>query len=327
MRLLVANHSSYPRVGEGREAQRVRRAYAQRERGKIDDAGYEDVVGDYVAEIIREQEEAGVELVTDGQVGWYDAVSRPTSRLDGIKIDGLLRFFDTNYLVRQPEVVGSISGSFGLADDHRRAAGATSSEVKAVVTGPYTLARHSILSDGADVASVTAAYAEAAAQDVSALAEAGARIIQVEEPSLLAHPDDASLVREALERIAGAKGAARISLVTYFGRATPLLDEIFSMPADIFGFDLTYDPDLAGALEGAERPLALGLLDARNTKPDDVETTARTVDKIAEAVAARGVDELHLQPSCGLEYLPRDRAKRKLERMQQIREAVTKVGT
>lgn len=327
MRLRMANHSSYPRVGEGREAQRVRRAYAQRERGKIDDAGYTDVVGDVVTEIIKEQEEAGVDLVTDGQVGWYDLVSRPTSRLDGIKIDGLLRFFDTNYLVRQPEVVGKISGSFGLADDYRRASGVTSSEVKAVVTGPYTLARHSILSDGADVASVTAAYAEAAAQDVSALAEAGARIIQVEEPSLLAHPDDAALVRDALERIAGAKGGARISLVTYFGRATPMLDEIFSMPADIFGFDLTYDPDLAGALENADRPLALGLLDARNTKPDDIETTARTVETIAEAVAARGVDELHLQPSCGLEYLPRDRAKRKLERMQQIREAATKVGT
>jgi methionine synthase II (cobalamin-independent) len=46
-----------------------------------------------------------------------------------------------------------------------------------------------------------------------------------------------------------------------------------------------------------------------------------------DALGSRGVDEVHLQPSCGLEFLPRDRAKRKLERMREIRDAISKAGS
>ena len=330
MRLVCANHSSYPRVGEGRQAQRVRRAYAQRETGKIDDAGYLEVVRDYVAEIVAEQSEAGVEVVTDGQVGWYDLVSHLAYPLDGIEIGGLLRFSDTNYLVRTPEIIGEVSGTIGLADDFRYLASVTSGTPKAVVTGPYTMARYSLIrSNGSDIASLAMQYAEVLGAEVAALADAGATIVQVEEPSLVAHPGDADLVRRALETVTKGKGSARISLVTYFGDAAPLYGELLKMPADILGFDLTYSPGLADLLvrETPDRPVAIGAIDGRNTKLDDVTQTARTVDRIAEALAAKGVDEVHLQPSCGLEYLPRDRALRKLERMRQIADACEKVGT
>jgi methionine synthase II (cobalamin-independent) len=49
---------------------------------------------------------------------------------------------------------------------------------------------------------------------------------------------------------------------------------------------------------------------------------ARQIAGIIDAAARRGVDEVHLQPSCGLEYLPRERAKRKLERLREIADAV-----
>src|SRR5439155_2782375 len=130
--------SSYPRVASGTSGTRLRRAYASRETGKLTDADYDEVARDYTAEIIREQEEAGVELVTDGLVTWYDLMSRPASRLAGVEARGLVRFFDTNTYVRQPEVVGKVEGSFGLADDFARAAPSVTTELKAVVTGPYT---------------------------------------------------------------------------------------------------------------------------------------------------------------------------------------------
>src|SRR4051812_40065628 len=100
MRVVLANHSSYPRVASGTGGTRLRRAYANRETGKITDADYDEVARDYVAEIIREQEKAGVELVTDGIVTWYDLISRPASRLAGVEIAGIVRFFDTNTYVR-----------------------------------------------------------------------------------------------------------------------------------------------------------------------------------------------------------------------------------
>ena len=62
--------------------------------------------------------------------------------------------------------------------------------------------------------------------------------------------------------------------------------------------------------------MALGAVDGRNTKLDDVDEVARASIAVLEALDARGVQEVHIQPSCGLEFLPRDRAKRKLERMR-----------
>jgi methionine synthase II (cobalamin-independent) len=79
--------------------------------------------------------------------------------------------------------------------------------------------------------------------------------------------------------------------------------------------------------EGADRPIALGAIDGRNTKLDDTKVVAQSVDRVMEALDSRGVAEVHLQPSCGLEFLPRDRAKRKLERMREIADTVTKATT
>jgi 5-methyltetrahydropteroyltriglutamate--homocysteine methyltransferase len=267
--------------------------------------------------------------VTDGQVHWYDLVSHIGSRLDGTQVNGLLRFFDTNYLVRQPEVIGDLAGRVGLADDYGYAASVASAELKAVITGPYTLARYSIIKDSAyaDVGQLAMGYAERLADEVKALAEAGCRLVQIEEPSLVTHPEDAELVRRTLQRATAFKGSARISLVTYFGDAGQIFGELLNMPADMLGFDLTYSPGVIGLIaEGCDRPVALGAIDGRNTKLDDTETVARTIDRVVSALDTRGVEEVHVQPSCGLEYLPRDRAQRKLTRLREIGDAITKVG-
>ena len=80
----------------------------------------EETERSYIAEVIKEQEDAGLDLVTDGQVYWYDVVAHPASRLDGTETRGIVRFFDTNTYVRQPEVTGPIAGTFGLAADYAR---------------------------------------------------------------------------------------------------------------------------------------------------------------------------------------------------------------
>ncbi|MGH7859139.1 MAG: hypothetical protein ACREQY_17570 [Candidatus Binatia bacterium] len=329
MRLVCANHSSYPRVAEGPRGQRVRRAYTRRERGEIDDAGYAEVVRDYAREVVAEQQDAGCEIVTDGQVGWYDLVSHQARGLDGVRIGGLHRFFDTNYLVRQPEVAGPVSGSYGLADDFAFLAGVTPATPKAVVTGPYTMARHSILTGNGGFPALVAQYAEVTRAEVAALAAAGATLVQIEEPSLLQHPDDAALVRGALTTATAEKGGARVSLVTYFGDAAAVYRELVDMPVDMLGFDLTYSPGLPDLVAAAPPPVpvALGAVDGRNTKLDDTEAVGRVVQRVTDALGAKGIDEVHLQPSCGLEYLPRDRALRKLERMREIAEAASKVGS
>ncbi|MEX2395269.1 MAG: hypothetical protein WD826_12410, partial [Actinomycetota bacterium] len=260
MQILLANHSTYPRVGEGAQAQRLRRAYADRETGKIDDAGWDEIARSYVAEVIAEQESAGLDVVTDGLVYAYDVVSHPASRLENVSIGGIVRFFDTNTYVRQPEVNGTPAGSFGLASDFARAKPLATKELKQVVVGPYTLAKHSIIQGNGDgLHRVALAYADALANDLAELATAGATIVQIDEPSLLRNPEDAELVRQLLQR-ATANTTIKTVLTTFFGDATPVYGELIQMPVDVLGFDLIYGPTLVDAIVATPpgKSLALG---------------------------------------------------------------------
>ena len=327
MRIVCANHSSYPRVAGDPKGQRLRRAYAKRETGDLDDAGYADVVTGYVAEILKEQEDAGCDVVTDGIVGWYDLINRPSTNLDGVKSAGIVRWFDTNTYVRQPEIVSHPSGTFGLAAAYAEASKAATKPVKAILPGPYTLARHSIITGNGDLTSLAAAYADATAAEIAELGKAGCTLLQIEEPSLLKFPDDAVVVRNALIRATKDRGDVKISLVTYFGDAMPIYGELINMPVDMLGFDLTYGPKVGEliAAQPPDVPVQIGALDGRNTKLDDTEQVASVVGRIAEALDTKGVGEVHLSSSCGLEFLPRDRAKRKLERMREIADVVSGV--
>jgi methionine synthase II (cobalamin-independent) len=72
------------------------------------------------------------------------------------------------------------------------------------------------------------------------------------------------------------------------------------------------------AARGTAKTLGLGLLDGRNTRLDDVAAAARLIERIAKAA---NPGSAHLTTSCGLEYLPRDRARLKLGRLAEMRAA------
>ncbi|GBC85924.1 hypothetical protein HRbin11_02385 [bacterium HR11] len=85
--------------------------------------------------------------------------------------------------------------------------------------------------------------------------------------------------------------------------------------------DFVYSPRLLDviAAEGSARPLGLGLLDGRNTKLEDPADVLRQLDRLAPRLQGTH----HLTTSCGLELLPRDRARAKIERVARIAESFT----
>jgi 5-methyltetrahydropteroyltriglutamate--homocysteine methyltransferase len=315
MNLILTSAGSYPRIGETPDAQRHRRAYAQRERGEISAVEWRAVEDEVAEQVVREQTAAGLDVVTDGQVRWYDPISHLPRHCDGIQINGLLRYFDTNFYFRQPVVSGPIRRREPvLRREFEVARGATDRVVKPVLTGPYSLAQASILEGGYRTRRELArAYAEILAQEVAELVHAGAALIQVDEPYLLRHPEDADLVREGLATVAAARGQAHLALYTFFGDALPLWDTIMGMPVDLVGLDLTYGPGLADriAVASAPRTLVLGVVDGRNTKLETRDGVFPLLDRALKGL--RG--PVALGPSCGLELLPRARARAKLENM------------
>lgn len=321
MKILLANTGSYPRIGDTPELQRLRRSYAAWERKEAAKEALQAAEEALVRAALAEQAEAGLDLVTDGQVRWYDPISHLAGQLAGIEINGLLRYFDTNFYFRQPVARAEIKRRDGLLLSEFEFARAQSPKpVKPVLTGPYTLARHTIVEHAPykQLEPLARAYAQALAPEIEALAQAGAEVIQLDEPAILQRPADFPVLQRTLAFLTKHKGKAKLALYVYFGNPQPLYDRLQELPVDILGLDFTYNPRFAERVValGARKPLALGLVDGRNTRLEDPVALAHQVDRIRLRVKA---EFCYLNPSCGLEYLPRERASAKLKLLQQVR--------
>jgi len=316
MEIIATSAGSYPRIGTAPEKQRLRNEYARLEKGELSEKEFQAVQDEVTHEVIEEQRRAGLELATDGQIRWYDQISHFARKLAGCQINGLLRLFDTNFYFRQPIVTGKVRwtapivvGEFTFAKKISKV------PIKPVVTGPYTLARHSVNKHYRDFPSLVADFSLAISQEVKELAKAGAKIIQLDEPSILKNPQDFELLEGAVEKINKNRGRAELALYTYFGDAAALYDKLQSLPIDVLGLDFTYGPRLPKIIEssGAEKELALGLIDGRNTRLEDEKEVAKVATRILKAVKA---EKAYINPSCGLdEYLPREVAFEKLKKV------------
>ena len=320
MELILTSHSSYPRIGDSAEDQLLRRTIAQWEKGEKTNADLRDAEDQMTERAIRDQVDAGLEVVTDGQIRWYDPISHLAGKLAGVRINGLLRLFDTNCYFRQPVVHSRLEWTKPLTvEDFLFAKKRSSRPVKPVLTGPYTLARLSLREDGAgNIGKLVDDYAAILAEEVAALAAAGATLIQVDEPALLRHAGDFAQVERSIAALAARKGSAQLALVVYFGDCAPVYEKLQKLPVDLLGLDFTYNPRLVDMVRslGSSKALALGLVDGRNTKLEDPAAVARQLERVAEKIAS---GRAYLTTSCGLEYLPRDRAQSKLKRLAKIK--------
>ncbi len=324
MQILTASAGSYPRIGDGPGQQRWRKAYAAFEVGAIAESTFRTVEDQVAADVLAEQADSGLDIVTDGLVRWYDPVSHVGRKLGGVTIDGLLRYFDNNFYIRQPVIRDRITRSAAIVvGEYRFAARKSPRPVKAVLTGPYTLARHSLIETPLypGRAALTAAFADVLAIEVDELQAAGARYIQLDEPAIARAPEDMAVLADALRRIAVCKVNAELTLAIPFADAVPLLPALADLAVDVLALDVPASPALTAHLAAEPLPtrLALGVVDGRSTRMEDAATLARLVEPIL--AAARG--PLHLTSSCGLEYLPRAHARRKLELLTALRNLMT----
>jgi 5-methyltetrahydropteroyltriglutamate--homocysteine methyltransferase len=320
--IIAANYGSSPRIGDTKEQQRLRVALEAFQRGEITQKKLEQVQNGLVKEVLDEQARAGLDVVSDGQVRWSDAVSRPMGRLKGVSINGLLRYFDTNTYFRQPQVIGAISAKGPiLADDLKLAVAMSAKPVVATLLGPLTLSRLSIVKGGdyADWKAVMEALVPVLADEIERLVAAGADAIVLEEPALLKDPKALPALSDALEVIGARKGSVNLWLFPSFGDAGPVYDKLQELPVDGLLLDFTYGKGALAAVASAGTRLALGLglVDARNTKLESPGRVAAAAGKLLRKV--RG-PVAGLCPSNGLEYLPRTRAREKLAVLAKARD-------
>ncbi|MDQ4143085.1 MAG: methylcobamide--CoM methyltransferase [Actinomycetota bacterium] len=306
---------SYPKPPDEGQTFKVRKTLHALERG---DASTEDLAAaqdELATQVIKEQEEAGIDIVSDGLVRWDDILTPIARQSAGFEIGGLLRWFDNNVYYRRPVCTGPIEWRGpSTVDAYRFAKSVATHEVKAIVPGPITFARLSVDEHYGTHEEFVLAIARLLAQEVFELEAAGAKHIQIDEPALLDAPEDIDLGSEALYVLTSELKEAETTLATYFGDIKRLGPQIFEYPVTYFGLDFVSGPENFQLVEQLppEKSLQAGILDARNTKLETVEELDRVIELLGAKVTA---DRLRIAPSAGLEFLPREKARAKLHRL------------
>ena len=316
--MIASALGSYPRIGEGAEAQQLRRSIQKFQAGGMTREALTGVENEVTAEAIAEQEAAGLDWLTDGLVRWEDGQTYFTDRLDGFQRGQLIRYFDTNTYYRQPVAVGSVRWKAPISvEDWKFAQGLTKKTVRPVITGPYTLSRLSENAHYGDFESFAADVAAALHEEVRALEAAGAKRIQIDEPALVQDPSDEPLAKRLLARtLAGTRAEIWVALT--MGSPAKLIDRALEWAVAGLWLDCVSDGAVVERL--ASRPaagavkLGLGIVNARNTRLESADALRETLSRVADR---QGLERVVATTSAGLEFLPRDRAQQKLARLSE----------
>ena len=295
-----------------------------RELWRIPEPQLEEAQDDATRLAVQEMERAGVDVITDGEMRRESYSNRFATALDGVDLDNPGVALDrTGHENPVPRVVGPIRrrGPVEVRDvEFLRSL--TDRRIKITVPGPFTMTHQAQNDFYADERSLALAYAEAVNDELRDLKAAGADVVQIDEPYLQARPEPAreyaiEAINRALEGIEG-----DTVLHTCFGYAHivhdrpsgyPFLRELEDCAATHLSLEAA-QPDLDAKVLRAvpEKTIILGVLDLGS---EEVETPEAVAARIRKALVVLSPERLVVAPDCGMKYLPRERAFRKLEAM------------
>ncbi|MBI2855305.1 MAG: methylcobamide--CoM methyltransferase [Chloroflexi bacterium] len=305
---------NYPKISPDSRAPSLRAAISRHDRDEITVEALHRIEEEVTREVLQEQADAGIDLVSDGQIRWDDGQTYLAKGIKGFTMNGLIRYFDTNTYYRHPVPEKSLEWEVPItAEDYRFAVANSSKPVKAILTGPYTLARLSQRGCYGDLASVVKDLVPILRQEALALQEAGAPVIQFDEPAILKYKEDMDLFAQAMEGVTQGV-TARTAIYTYFNDVSGIHRDFFQVSVDVIGLDFVMGPANYDLLKDipSDKMLGLGIVDARNTRLETDEEIVSAIRRVSEAVS---LDRLYINPSCGLDFLPRTNARAKLVRM------------
>lgn len=270
---------------------------------------------------VRSQEDAGLDIVTDGEIRRESYSNHFATALSGVDVDTPGEVLNrSGKPIPVPRVVGELGRSAPIqAGDVRFLRVHTDRTVKITVPGPFTMAQQAQDDHYGDDRALALAYADVVRAEIADLFAAGADIVQIDEPWLQARPEVARRYgAEAVTRaVEGAAGPVHLHLC--FGYAAMVserpegysfLPELADTPVDTVSVETAQshlDPAQLRPLRG--KGIALGVLDLSTP---EVETPQVVADRVRRALDDVDVDRLVLTSDCGLKYLPRESAAGKM---------------
>jgi 5-methyltetrahydropteroyltriglutamate--homocysteine methyltransferase len=319
---------SYPQpawlIDRDRLGERLPPRVRARELWRVSEPFLEEAQDDATRLAVQDMERAGVDVVTDGEMRRESYSNRFATALDGVDLDEPGTALDrTGHENPVPRVVGPIRRARPVeVRDVEFLRSITEQRIKITVPGPFTMTQQAQNDHYAEERDLALAYAEAVNEELRDLKAAGADVVQIDEPYLQARPEAAreyavAAIDRALEGIDG-----DTVLHTCFGYAHivhdrpsgyPFLAELADCAATHLSLEAAQpglDPRVLRELPG--KTILWGVLDLGSP---EVETPVVVADRLRRAVDVVGPDRVVAAPDCGMKYLPRERAFRKLEAM------------
>jgi 5-methyltetrahydropteroyltriglutamate--homocysteine methyltransferase len=273
---------------------------------------------------IRAQEEAGLDIITDGEIRRESYSNRFATALDGIDTENPGTAIDrTGHPNPVPRIVGPIRRNRPVElNDLKFLRAHTDRAVKITVPGPFTMSQQAQNDHYPSLREAALGYAAAINEEIRDLFAAGADIVQVDEPYMQARPEQAEeygleALNAALDGITGTTavhicfGYAAIVHERPAGYSfLPQLSACSCNQISIETAQSNLDTSVLEKLPG--KTIILGVIDLSTPEVETAETVAA---RIRRGLAHAPAENIVVAPDCGMKYLPRDSAFGKLRAM------------
>ena len=301
----------------GRFPPRVR----ARELWRVDQQFLQQAQDDATVLAIRAQEQAGLDIVSDGEIRRESYSNRFATALEGIDIDNPGSALDrSGHPNPVPRIVGRIRRKRPIeVEDLLFLRRNTAKKTKITVPGPFTMSQQAQNDYYASPAEAAMDYAAAVNEEIRDLFAAGADIVQIDEPYMQARPDQARQYGlQALNRaLEGVQGETAVHIC--FGYAAIIhqrpsgysfLPELAGSPVRQVSIE-TAQSNLDCAVLAAlqNKKILVGAIDLSDMK---VETPQLVAERVQRALRHVQAEDVIVAPDCGMKYLPREVAYAKM---------------
>jgi len=273
---------------------------------------------------IRTQEQAGLDVITDGEVRRESYSNRFATALDGVDIEHPGTALDrSGHPNPVPRIVGPVRRKHPVqVEDVRFLRAHTDRPIKMTVPGPFTMSQQAQNDYYASEAAAALDYALAVNAEIRDLFAAGADVVQVDEPYMQARPEKArqfglAALNRALEGVTGTTAVhicfGYAAIIHQRPSGYSFLPELAGCPVrqvSIETAQANLDCSVLAKLEGKQ--IMVGCLDLSDMTVETPETVVARVKRALRYVTPQNVI---LAPDCGMKYLPRGVAFAKLAAM------------
>jgi 5-methyltetrahydropteroyltriglutamate--homocysteine methyltransferase len=273
---------------------------------------------------IRDQERAGLDIVTDGEMRRESYSNRFATALEGVDVDNPGSALDrSGHPNPVPRVTGKVRRKHPVeVTDVKFLRANTDRTIKMTVPGPFTMSQQAQNDFYKDEEEMALDYAAAVNAEIKDLFAAGADIVQIDEPYMQARPEKARKygLKALNAALSGVTGTTAVHIC--FGYAAVIhvrpegysfLPELVDSPVQQVSIETAQSNLDCAVLEKLQsKTIILGTLDLSDMTVEKPETVAARIRRALPHVPA---ERIIVAPDCGMKYLPRQVAFGKLQAM------------